>query len=484
MTVAIFGSTLVTGILTVDELYVDSQPVADTSEDTQVLYTNGLGMTGDYGLTFNNSTIALQVSNISPFPGTATWYLQNTNTTGSTTITANDIITNTSTGGSVSIATATGDTPSGHGTGGTLLFTGATTTTGGTATLTAGNKGASTGSSLEFTGGHNSNGGGYANITGDGFVATGTLSTVSAAANDVSVLGGNAIDTNNGGDVVITASTNLSVATEATAGVFSKVYITTNGVEYRLPSGSDVVVSTPAVGSLIGISTGGGTATATTEAIAISGGATLSSTGVLSLASQYVTTAMINSSAVTTVKIADGAVGPAALEDTVVTPGSYTRTSLTATTDGRITAASSGGTIGAIYVYHSALTAITTGSTVAFDTTGVSGSSPTYNSGTGVFTLTSGKIYRAFFSIQHTSASSSAALTFVWQNASTLASIGNLTALSLSNDETSNNSNSPNCDIFISGTTHSTVRVYCTNATVSASTAPMCCGAFIYEINR
>lgn len=425
---AIFGAVVVTGVLTVDELYVGNQSieVAATS-DTQILYTSatGFGASGDSGLTFNDSTGTLHVSNLSPFPGSERWYLQNTDLTGSTTITANNT-TSGATGGSVTVTTAYGSTPSGHGTGGSLTFTGATTTTGGTVTLVSGSNGAFTGGSLTLNGGNSSTGGGDATLTSDGLIVTGTLSTVSATANDVSVLGGNALGTNNGGNVTLIATTNLLVATDATTGTFSKLYISTNGVEYRLPSGADVVVSTPATGSLIGISTGGGTSSATTEAIAISGGATLSSTGVLSLASQYITTAMINSGAVTTVKIADGSVGSAELEDTTVTPASYTRSSMTVTTDGRITAASSGSnTIDSIYVYKSGgIVTLTTGSVCIFDTTGCSsGSGPTYNSTTGVFTLTSGKLYRAFFSIQHTVDVTPAALSIVWQNASTLASI-------------------------------------------------------------
>lgn len=485
---ALFGAVLVTGVLTVDTLYIDDQVVQETSQDTEISYIsgNGFGAEGDSGLTYNNSNGTLQVANVSPFPDTTTWDLQNVDTTGSTTITANNTTTS-APGGSIVVTTAHGNTPSGHGIGGSLTFTGATTTTGGTTTFVSGNKGGSTGCSLVLGGANTSIGGGSVLLTGDGFVATGTLSTVSATTNNVSVLGGNAIGTNNGGNVTIVAATNLSVATEATTtGTFSKVFVTTNGVEYRLPSGSDVVVSTPTVGSLIGISTGGGTSSATTEAITISNGATLSSGGVLSLASQYITTSMITSGAVTTVKIVDGAVGPAALEDTTVTPGSYTRTSMTVTADGRLTTASSGGnTVGATYVYRTTPIALNTDSTVIFDTIAVGGTDPAYDSGTGVFSLTSGKLYRAFFSIQHSTLNASvAALTLVWQNASTLASIGSLTAFALSNEYATSDSNSSNVDILISGTTHATVRVYVTNATLPSNTSGFSCGAFIYEINK
>lgn len=63
-----------------------------------------------------------------------------------------------------------------------------------------------------------------------------------------------------------------------------------------------------------------------------------------------------NDTTITAIVIA-GSIGPTQLEATAVTPGSYTTANITVDADGRITAASNGGTTGETYTAGEALTA-------------------------------------------------------------------------------------------------------------------------------
>ena len=484
----IIGGVLVTGILTVDDLYVDGVRVSgdNTSTDTQILYGSGTSdVLGDPGLTFNNITDALRVNTVAPITGTATWYLQNVAPDGSTTVTANNTTTTTE-AGEVIFDTNIGVIPTGHGTGARVEFLGSPIDWAGDCYFYSGSKSPNNGCTMELWGGL-PEGGGSAIITADGFEATGKLLGSTGTPQDVSVLGGNASGTNNGGDVVLVAATNLLVSTEeTTTGLFSKVYITTNGVEYRLPSGEDVVPVQPVVGSVIGVYSGGGTTSATTEGITISGGASISSTGVLTIASQYITTAMIASGAVTSVKIADASVGPAALEDLAVTPGSYAGAAITVDADGRLTAAAT--TLPTVtpctYVYASeqlwALGAVET--TLLFDTVVIGGTDPAYNAGTGVFTLTAGKFYRAIIMVRMISVDAIAHAVFKWQDASSLATVGVYLAVAYSNNHTTGETNSPNVDVIISGSANPTVRVRIVDTLGTCSSRSTGCAAIIYQI--
>lgn len=76
--------------------------------------------------------------------------------------------------------------------------------------------------------------------------------------------------------------------------------------------------------------------------VALSGDATISNAGVLTLAADSVVTVDITDLNVTTAKIADDAVTAAKLADTAVTPAEYTNATVTVDQQGRVTAAASG----------------------------------------------------------------------------------------------------------------------------------------------
>ena len=166
----------------------------------------------------------------------------------------------------------------------------------------------------------------------------------------------------------------------ATAG---SVNIISNAITYVWPS---IASAAPANGSIMLVTTSS-PPVATLSFVPITGDATITSSGVLSVGSLKVLTQNLAPNSIDSTKFASKAVTTIKLATTGVSAASYTKTSLTVDTQGRLTAVSSGANRGYFHVSTSADANYTVDGTniIAFDT--VVSASSGYSLASGILTV-------------------------------------------------------------------------------------------------
>lgn len=496
-----FLNELKFGVVRADKIYVDDVDILEEQRqqvlvNKRIVFNNNGAFSSDASLTFDSDVGSLNVNAVKPVSGFPLT-LGSEATGGNTTCVAASSATDTQGGNILVRARETAESPST-----VLTLTGATGTKGGDCVAYFGTTNNSGG--FNFTlGGATATASGGVQVTlenGSALIKTGLANddglTMRKAGN-INITGGYGGNTASGGDVNLTGSTSVTFRATTSGGTTKNIYLQSGPTTYKWHNFGSIAEdprSSPDTTTVntcaLMINSGAGTTAATLKLtrMAQTTGDELTFVDGVTPASNV--TYRLGVLPVT--RIADGALTDAKMQDslfvtasrlanTTVTAGMYYNCSVTVNDQGLLTAASTVVPTARQYIgcTRSTTYAVALNAYFLFDAPILS-SGITYVAGTGIFTLTTNKLYKAIFNFTYS------ATNFIfmnWTNTSTLATLGGHgshmygSAYAVANSPISNSTTL----ISTAGGTNLTVGVRCTGK-IGGTTIAYGAIAIIYEL--